>query len=308
MSRQPYQGSAAWLAERRNGVGASDIPVILGISEYKTRLELYLEKRGEIEPARSGAAAQRGHLLEDAVARWYEAETGRKVARVHKPVHHPEYPWAFASLDRRTVAAPRIPVEIKTSARRHGNGLPEGTLAQVTWQCFCAEAAEADVATLGGDLAFHLDHVVYDPELGGLLFAEAESFWADVVAGREPEPGPLDGPALARRWPRAEVPEIPASPEFDDLAARLRDARHIAAEAQALADTTANAIKSLMGPAGLVTGAGYRLRWGHSERRTTAWKSVAEAAAVPAELVDAHTRVETVRTFRPWFEGERADE
>ncbi len=39
-----------FLAARRRGVGGSDMAVILGISPFSTRLELYLEKRGEIPP------------------------------------------------------------------------------------------------------------------------------------------------------------------------------------------------------------------------------------------------------------------
>ena len=37
---------AAWLAQRRNGIGASDIAAVLGISPWKTPLQLYMDKRG----------------------------------------------------------------------------------------------------------------------------------------------------------------------------------------------------------------------------------------------------------------------
>ena len=41
----------AWLAERRTGIGGSDAAAACGLSKYKTRLELWLDKRGELETA-----------------------------------------------------------------------------------------------------------------------------------------------------------------------------------------------------------------------------------------------------------------
>ena len=59
------QRSAEWLALRQQGIGASDVPAVLGLSPYKSRLTLWLEKRGEIDPVPVGAAADRGVILED---------------------------------------------------------------------------------------------------------------------------------------------------------------------------------------------------------------------------------------------------
>ena len=40
----------AWLAGRRNGIGASDAPAALGISPFKSRGDLWAEKTGLVEP------------------------------------------------------------------------------------------------------------------------------------------------------------------------------------------------------------------------------------------------------------------
>ena len=42
------QRSEEWLQWRSKGVTASDIPIILGLSPYKTRWQLWAEKVGRI--------------------------------------------------------------------------------------------------------------------------------------------------------------------------------------------------------------------------------------------------------------------
>ena len=39
-----------FMKARNTGIGGSDIATLFGINPYATRLELYLQKRGEIDP------------------------------------------------------------------------------------------------------------------------------------------------------------------------------------------------------------------------------------------------------------------
>ena len=59
------QGSAEWLAWRNEGVGASDIPVIMGASPYMTLEQLKAQKWGG-KASYTTKAMQRGHDLEPA--------------------------------------------------------------------------------------------------------------------------------------------------------------------------------------------------------------------------------------------------
>lgn len=63
----PADGTDAWHALRRQGVGGSDIYKILGLSSYDTPQELWALKTGRTEPKPSGPAAARGHACEPAV-------------------------------------------------------------------------------------------------------------------------------------------------------------------------------------------------------------------------------------------------
>ena len=39
-----------WLEERKAGIGASDAAAIIGMNPWKTNIQLWQEKTGEVEP------------------------------------------------------------------------------------------------------------------------------------------------------------------------------------------------------------------------------------------------------------------
>jgi len=58
------QGSAEWHAFRKEHIGGSDAPIIMGVSPYKTRWELWQEKVGISEPKAANSPMRRGSDLE----------------------------------------------------------------------------------------------------------------------------------------------------------------------------------------------------------------------------------------------------
>lgn len=78
--------SDEWLAHRQTGVGASDIPIILGLSSFMEPRELFHVKRGEIEPRPMQQWQRFGHLLEPAVVAAFTEDTGIAVKRYPAPV------------------------------------------------------------------------------------------------------------------------------------------------------------------------------------------------------------------------------
>ena len=92
-----------WLAERRTGIGGSDVAPILGLSPFKTAFEVWLEKtNAAIEQGATDALerVQFGRLMEDIIAREYARREGVKVRRKHVLLRHPRYPWMIANVDR----------------------------------------------------------------------------------------------------------------------------------------------------------------------------------------------------------------
>ena len=75
------QRSPEWFEMRKSGITATGITAINGTSPYKTAYRLWAELTGQVGEQEVGAAAQRGQLLEQAVADYYTAETGKKLRK-----------------------------------------------------------------------------------------------------------------------------------------------------------------------------------------------------------------------------------
>jgi putative phage-type endonuclease len=96
-----------WLAVRRSAIGASEAPVILGVSPYKGPMSLFAEKLELVEPDAQTEAQEWGLAMEPKMADRYVRDTGhalrdpgRYTLRRSRTV-----PWMVATLDREIVKA-----------------------------------------------------------------------------------------------------------------------------------------------------------------------------------------------------------
>lgn len=109
----------AWLAERKKGIGGSDVAAVLGVNPYRTQTDIYLDKTSEIvEDTPQSDAAYWGSTLEDIVAKEFSARTGMKVQRLTKSLstafddrigieESAPRGWARANIDR-AIVVPEI--------------------------------------------------------------------------------------------------------------------------------------------------------------------------------------------------------
>jgi len=90
------QGTPEWKKWRRGGFGASDIPVLMKDSPWKSVNSLLEEKRGYGSDFQN-EAMRRGQKLEPEARKKYSKEVGIEFHPIC--VQHNEYFWARASLD-----------------------------------------------------------------------------------------------------------------------------------------------------------------------------------------------------------------
>lgn len=89
-----------WLAIRNIlGIGASDVPVALGINKYKTAYQLWQEKVAEEVTPVQNKFMRAGLLLEDAIITAYEEDCNRMVIRPKEIVIHPKHDCLFCTPD-----------------------------------------------------------------------------------------------------------------------------------------------------------------------------------------------------------------
>ncbi len=94
-----YNTEEEWLKIRQQGIGGSDVAILMGLSSYMSPLELWREKvTGETEYTTS-LPAERGKALEPVALNEYERLTGDKVDKIDGVLRSKEYPFMQASLD-----------------------------------------------------------------------------------------------------------------------------------------------------------------------------------------------------------------
>lgn len=191
----------AWLEERRTGIGGSDAAASVGLSKYKTRLELYLDKRGELETAEN-EPMRWGHLLEPVVRQEYCNRTGRTVVIPPGIVRHPTVEFALMTPDG--IADESRVLQVKTSRTSEGWGepgsaeIPQEYLLQTQHEMFVTGLPVADVAVLIGGSDFRIYVIDADAEFQSLLIEQEREFWELVKSQTPPEP--LSREDIKRRW------------------------------------------------------------------------------------------------------------
>lgn len=106
------QNSPEWLEFRKDKIGGSDAPIIMGVSPYATPFQLWQEKLSPTEELTKNYAMNRGHQLEPKARTLLEQELGMPLFPNIKLSN--QRSWQMASLDamsfdERTVAEIKCP-------------------------------------------------------------------------------------------------------------------------------------------------------------------------------------------------------
>ena len=189
----PYE---EWLEYRRLGIGGSDASVVCGINRYKSPVELWLDKTGQIPSQEAGEAAYWGTQLEPFVRSEFTKRTGIEVKQVKELLQSEEYPFMLANLDG-ICEVPDIGTcifEAKTaSAYKAGeweNTIPDEYMCQIQHYMAVTGYAGTYIAVLIGGNTFKWRFVERDEELISMLIELESAFWNHVQDGTPP---PLDG-------------------------------------------------------------------------------------------------------------------
>lgn len=189
----PY---ADWLEYRRQGIGGSDASVVCGINRYKSAMELWLEKTGQMPVQPAGDAAYWGTQLENIVRNEFTRRTNIEVERRPEILQSSEHPFMLANVD----GVCEVPgkgsciFEAKTAsafkAQEWVNTVPDEYQLQIQHYMAVTECVGAYIAVLIGGNTFRWHYVERDDELISMIVRLEADFWQSVKNGTPP---PIDG-------------------------------------------------------------------------------------------------------------------
>ena len=262
----------AVVPDRRKFLGGSDIAAILGISPWKTGVDLWLDK---ITPPRedghNAGAKRRGNRLEPYIVDMIREEHGLDIVRRGERYVDSEVPFFAAEIDAetqlpsRSIAEPGAieNIEIKTvhpfKAKEWGmedtDELPLHYVAQVQWGLGVTRRKVCRVyALIGDDLKPYV--VERDDETIAALRARAGAFWTDFVLPRIRPPldfgnsKTLD--TLRRLYPGTDGSTVQATAMHEHWRAVLATAQDMAAKYQGVIDGARAHLMAEMGAAALL--------------------------------------------------------
>lgn len=191
---------------RSEFIGGSDIAAILGVSRWKSALDVWIEKTGigqrEIITPERAAIFERGKRFEPLLIEMAQEEVGIKVVRCNERYQHEEYPFLSCEIDAETDDGKNV--EIKTAhPLLAGDWGAPGTdaapiyySAQTMWGLGITKRQDAIIyAAIGFDDRRHY-FIERDDETIAAMQAKACAFWNNHVLTRTPPSIDYDHPGV----------------------------------------------------------------------------------------------------------------
>lgn len=201
-----------WLAYRNRGIGGSDAATVCGVNKYKSPIELWLEKTGQVPPEEAGEAAYWGSRMESLIRDEFSLRTGIKVITVNQILQSVDYPFMLANLDGvcRCPTHGKCIFEAKTANafkadEWEGDKVPHEYFLQ-TQHYLCVTGFNGIyIAVLIGGNTFKWKFIKRDEEAISMLIRYERDFWTHVQDDVPPLPDGSDACAnfLSRKYPNS---------------------------------------------------------------------------------------------------------
>lgn len=302
---------STWLAARKNGLGASDTAAVLGVDEWKTPLDVYLDKIGPGSGEdHVGEAAEWGSAIEAVVARKVSTRHPELGKLLPSPglFAHPDHPWLLATPDRlledRATGRQAV-LEIKTTDRMNktawADGPPHRVQVQVQQQLAVLGLEVAYVAVLFGGREMPAPYRIdRDDTVIGLIVEHAGAFWHDHVLTRTPPEARVgDDANLAALYPGDDTLDaLIADEQLEQLFTQRATAYAVRKHQDALLAELDVQIKEAMGDRTVVTSVDGDVLATWKPTSSTRIDTKRLKADHP-DLAAAYATTTTTRTFRP---------
>jgi len=205
---------------RAKSLGGSDVGAILGLSKYRSAIDVWMEKTGKEVAARDSLHLRFGQFAESFVASEYALSTGFSLVAHDSAIIHPQYDYMHGHIDRFVIdqhlaqsndesidessnlfddsgrlTASRI-LECKTAnpftqsewGEAGSDQVPLTYLVQCVWYMMITNIDRTDLAVLFGNADFRVYEITRDLELEQMVLERAISFWENHVLTDTPPP------------------------------------------------------------------------------------------------------------------------
>jgi putative phage-type endonuclease len=284
-----------WLIARRKCITGTDIAAICGLSRYKTKIGVWLDKLNLSPEVVENEAMKWGTLLEPVIAQRYAEENNFKLEKGSFIVNGiyggtPDY-----------LTKDRL-VEIKTSgfhsASRWGEAgsdqVPEEYFCQVQWYMMLTDRSIADIVVLIGGQDYRVFTVKRNDVIINHLIKAARSFWENhIVTELRPSIDGSDSSSeyLTSFFPKSRGNMIAATNEVKVYALRLSEAKKQIARLTDSAKEYENLIKEAIGTNDGINDESFKCTWKSTkDSEKIDYASLVKACNIAPDLIKEFTK------------------
>ena len=256
--------------DRKLSLGGSDMAAVMGVSKYRSPLQVFLEKTGLVPGNEGNRFTYWGTRLEDIVAEEFAKETGKKVVRHNKILRHPRFNFITGNIDRRIVGEPAV-LECKTaSAYKHeawDGAAPIDYIIQLQHYLMLTGAEVGYFAVLIGGNDFRHFEMKRDDALIRDIEVAAERFWMDhIVTAIPPEANELDNDILMGMYPTADETMLELPDNYETACKIYLEAHQQESEAKERKEAIKAKLKALIGSNSGAENETYKVKWSRFEK------------------------------------------
>lgn len=183
-----------WLDFRKCGIGGSDVAIICGLNKYKSPLQLWMEKTGQLEPEEAGEPAYWGNVMEPIIRNEFANKTGFKVDIINSILRHPVHTFMLANVDGIVLGenGKKSIFEAKTASAYKveqwvDNKIPEEYMLQIQHYMAVTGFSSTYIAALIGGNKFIYKLIERDDELIDMIIQLEYNFWNSVESNVPPD-------------------------------------------------------------------------------------------------------------------------
>lgn len=181
-----------WLKVRKLGLGGSDMSAVLGVNNWRSPLDVWLDKTSDTIEEKESEPMYWGTILEDIVAQEFAKRTGYKVRNNNFTLQSEEYPYLLANIDREIVGVD-AGLECKTANafkadEWQGDSVPDSYYIQCQHYMAVTGKSSWWIAALIGGNTFVYKEIKRNEEVIKAIVDTGREFWNLVETKTMPAP------------------------------------------------------------------------------------------------------------------------
>lgn len=181
-----------WLKARKLGLGGSDMAAVLGLSPWRSPIDVWLDKTSDTVEEKESEPMYWGNVLEEVVAQEFAKRSGYKVRNNNFTLQSEEYPYLLANIDREIVGLD-AGLECKTANafkanEWDGDNVPDAYYIQCQHYMAVTGKSSWWIACLVGGNTFYYKEIKRNEEVIKAIIDTGAAFWELVESKTMPAP------------------------------------------------------------------------------------------------------------------------